>query len=80
MQSNLAIDDSADRSRALARLGQDDAEQLVIETPERFEVECAEAGCNWGGIYESARAAQNALTAHRRKHNGADTNAKRLTS
>jgi hypothetical protein len=76
MPSNLGIGKPAAPSRALALVGQDGAEQITIETPERVEVECAETGCNWSGIYESNRAAQNALTAHRRKHNGGDTNGK----
>jgi hypothetical protein len=80
MPSNSAISEPAAPSRALALVGQDGAEQLFIETPERIEVECSETSCNWSGSYETSRAAQNALTAHRRKHNGADTNGKQLAS
>lgn len=58
----------AEPSNALIVLPSADPERIIVEKPsgERIEVECPD--CDWAGSYGDARAARNALTAHRRKH------------
>jgi hypothetical protein len=55
-------------STALVALQADPGQQIIIEKAleSKVEVECNQ--CDWAGAYDSQRAAQNALTAHRRKH------------
>lgn len=60
--------ETAPSSTALVALRQADPERIIIENPleSRHEIECDQ--CDWSGAYDTATAARNALTAHRRKH------------
>lgn len=39
-----------------------------LPAPQKIEIECDVTGCGWAGVYDSQRAAINALSGHQRKH------------
>jgi hypothetical protein len=55
-------------SVALALVVDRPGEQWAVEKAERHEVECDEPDCEWAGVYDTARGANNALSAHKRTH------------
>jgi len=63
-QNKTAPAPSAEPSKALALVPQDDPVQ--IETPRTFEIECEK--CEWGGVYTTPEGARAALRGHSRVH------------